>query len=346
MTGRDGGATHIARFRPTDDDEALDLERRCPQGRKLRLSFRRESFQLRSRSFSEWAIWTARDRGRLVGITASAIKPAELFGRRIRAGFAYDLRVDPDYRGQGIARRLMSVAHEWAFERAELGYTYTVADNRAAEHLISDFGADRSGSYEYLIAPACRELPFGDASTISPEAAHQRHLDREGPFDFYTPPDWDRMRTGHVRSWLVGKGPDSASCSAWDNSAILGETIEAVPLSVQTARLASRLPLLRLRSWPHFPRAGEAIRSWYLFDVTAASSAAAWTLARAVAREAMECGVNWLYWIAPDDVSWKEAVLADAPRLASLRVRYLRMLQHRDSPAQVIGKSYVDVRDV
>lgn len=336
----------IAEYSSRDDEEAVALECRCPQGGRLRLSFRRESFRLRSEMYREWQIWTARVAGKLVGVTASAIKNAELSGRSLRAGFAYDLRVDPAWRGSGIARRMMAVAHAWAFERAELGYTYNVAGNDLSAHLISSFGASPAGGYEYLILPAWRELPSAAPSRIPAEEAYERHIVAEGPFDLHTPPDFPLMRAGHVRSWRTAAGRREASCSAWNAAAVLGETLEAAPLEIRVARRLSRAPGLRRLRWPRIPDDGEAIRSWYLYDVTAQSEAAARSLARAVARDALAAGVDWLYWIAPRGASWVPGVLADAPKFASLRLPYVRMLQLRDAPAHQVRTAYVDVRDV
>jgi len=336
----------IAEYSPRDDDEAVALERRCPQGGRLRLSFRRDAFRLRSELYAEWQIWTARIGGRLVGVTASAIKTAALSGEPLRAGFAYDLRVDPAWRGAGIARRLMTVAHEWAFERAELGYTYSVAGNDVAERLISSFGASRAGGYEYLILPAWRELPCAEPDRIPVEDAYERHVAAEGPFDLHTPPDFPLMRAGHVRSWRTAAGRCEASCSAWNAGAILGETLETAPLEIRIARRLSRAPGLQRLRWPRIPDDGEAIRSWYLYDVTAQSAAAARSLARAVARDALAAGVDWLYWIAPSGAAWVPGVLADAPKIASLRLPYVRMLQLRDAPTHRVRRSYVDIRDV
>ncbi len=336
----------IAPYSPEDDAEAIALERLCPQGERLRLSFRRRSFRLRSESFPEWQIWTARVGARLVGTTAAAIKPAELDGRPLRAGFAYDLRVDPACRGSGLARRLMAVAHAWAFERSELGYTYSVAENRVARHLIASFGAAPAGGYEYLVVPTGRGRHAPPARPISAAEAHERHLAVAGPFDFYTPPSFEHAATGYVRSWRTGHGGDEASCSVWDNGAILGETVEALPALLTLARLVGRAPGIRSLPIPHLPAPGERIRSWYLFDVSARSAGGIRSLVDVVSRHARDAGVDWLYWIAPDGSTWTDGVLAGAPGLASLRLRYVRMLQLRDGSTPRLRKAYVDVRDV
>lgn len=346
MNARSRSDVEIAEYSPRDDDEAVELERRCPQGGRLRLMFRRTSFRPRSALYPEWRIWTARIAGRLVGVTACAIKRAELFGRPVHAGFAYDLRVDPAWRGAGIARRLMDVAHAWAFERAELGYTYSVAGNDVAEHLIGSFGATPAGGYEYLIVPTARTWPSPEPVRISAEEAYDRHLAREGPFDLHPQPDFPLMGPGYVRSWLTNAGGRDASCSAWNAAAVLAETLDRAPLEIRIARGLSRLPGLRRLRWPRIPGDGEVIRSWYLYDVTARSPVEARRLARSVTREARAAGIDWLYWIAPDGASWVPGVLADAPKLVSRRLPYLRMLQLRDAPGHGVRTAYVDVRDV
>ena len=97
--------TILGTYAPSDSDEALALDAACAQGGALRLSFRRPTFHARASAYPEHVILTARLDGRLVGTLAVAAKPVDFLGRPARAAFAFDLRVHPEARGRGLARR-------------------------------------------------------------------------------------------------------------------------------------------------------------------------------------------------------------------------------------------------
>jgi GNAT superfamily N-acetyltransferase len=93
------------------------------------------------------ALVTARDEaGRLIGFKLGYRRGRTLF-------YSWLGGVHPDARGHGLARRLMSVQHEWAVSR---GYTQIETRTRAANHVmiianlkggfrITGFEVDRGG---------------------------------------------------------------------------------------------------------------------------------------------------------------------------------------------------------
>ena len=89
-----------------DNEEALALEKTCPQGDALMLRFRRPTFHARSTVYEHSVILCAKEGERLVGIAAGALKQVMLHGRMVRALYGYDLRVHPDWRRYGTARKL------------------------------------------------------------------------------------------------------------------------------------------------------------------------------------------------------------------------------------------------
>lgn len=64
------------------------------------------------------------------------------------------IEVDPDHRGQGLARRLLTTALAWAGERgADKAFAQITPDNAASLALHADFGFGTHHAYRYL-APA------------------------------------------------------------------------------------------------------------------------------------------------------------------------------------------------
>ncbi|MCX5731705.1 MAG: hypothetical protein NTY18_10215, partial [Deltaproteobacteria bacterium] len=245
----------------------------------------------------------------------------------------------------GLGRRLFERAAGWGMERADLAYTYNVAGNQAARALASSLGTEAAG-YAYLVYPAYRRLaserPVFPATLAE---VHAEMLRVEGPFDLYCDPFLEARMGGHVASWICESGPSRAGCSAWSNRGILGEVVEALPLPLALLGGALRAPGLRRLRVPRVPRAGEELRSWYLFDFFSTDAQAARDLLRTVAAEAMERGVDWLHVPLASGDERLGALRADVPRMFSTIVPYRMIVHEPDAAGPPIRRPYLDVRD-
>jgi hypothetical protein len=175
---------------------------------------------------------------------------------------------------------------------------------------------------------------------------HQRLLETAPPFDFYTDPLAGGVVSAHVASWMTDSASPVAGCSAWDNSEILAEVVEAVPAGLRFARGLFESRIFRGRPHPHVPGPGEQLRSWYLFDVFGSEPGTVVELVRFVSARAREAGIDYLYipWVAGDD--WVEAVRADLPRLFSPQIRYLLFSTDKGRAWGELSRVYVDIRDL
>jgi ribosomal protein S18 acetylase RimI-like enzyme len=340
----------IEEYGVPDSEDALALERACPQGSGLRLGFRRTSFHRRAESFAEFRILVARFEGRLVGTQAVAIKDIALAGRRTRGAFLFDLRVHPDFRRRrGIGRHLAREARDWGLARAELAYLYTMAENRAVARIAGALGAAPVGGYAYLVVPTAllkrsrrvvRRAHFVDA-----EGRFRRA--NQG-FDLDTRPSATIPGPGYRGSWLVGRDEeDGAGCSAWDNRDILAEVVEALPRGLSLlGHLQHALPWVRHLGLPPLPRLGEQIRSWYLFDFFAANAGSTFDLLCGVGTDAREANIDYLYVVHATGDACVAAAQRRFPTSLAPIVPYRLLARDRQGPAPPFPRLHVDIRDV
>ncbi|MBI2930094.1 MAG: GNAT family N-acetyltransferase [Planctomycetes bacterium] len=316
-------------------DACVALERACPQGEAFRLSFRRRQFHLRAQCYDEARILVAREGERVVGTVAWAVKDLIIRGEPRRAGFYFDLRVHPDFRGRGIAKRLGEEAV--AAGQVTMRYGYCVEDNRVSRHIVALHGGAPVGGYRYLIWPIYRPRPVrGVPSEALPRDVHVAQVEANGPFDFYCDPTRGGRLTGHVLS-LLG---DGAGCSVWSNAELLQEVVERIPFRYRVAR-----PLARLWPFatPHIPRSGELVRSWYVYDFFARDAERARDLMRHVNNLALDRMIQYCSVVAPGRPDWFEALRSDTPSWCSPVIPYVLLVTGVEGRLE---RPYVDIRDL
>ena len=276
-------------FNIDDEPAALALEARCIQGNRPALRFARPSFAARSSLYERSAILVAETpEGKLVGITAWAAKAARLHGDPFATAVHYDLRVDPEARGRGVAQALMGAALEEADSHADSHYSLAAGQNVPVSRAIARFGRPHAvWPLEYLCFPVARfgigRLPqASDAHTVR-RMCLERH-----PADvvFKREPG---ASAGHVSSIAT---PSGAACaSIWNGEPFLAEQIVRLPWAWHAAGLAARtIPLI-----PPIPLRGEVIRSWFLYDLVVPDAREARLLLRGAMAAARQAGRTMLY---------------------------------------------------
>lgn len=340
-------ALDIRPYTAADDAQARELERRMVQGDGFVRSFRRTTFASRAQTFDEHEILVACDGSELVGLVAVGLKDVQVHGAWERAAFYFDLRVHPDHRRKGVAQQLNQAIASLTRDRASLRYSYVMDDAGAAQAMAGLYGVEPIGAYQYLVASTALDAPVG--ATVRPATlaeVHQSNLRARPPFDFYSDPQVGGRLDGHVGSWLVEDDDDLAGCSAWDNHTVVSEVVEGLPGGMAAlSRLAHWGPLARLRL-PSFPQAGEALRSWYLFDVHATTQSLARSLLRHALTEARMAGIDCCSFILESGDPLLDVFRAELPSYFAPEIRYHLYARRDAGVLPPVGHLYVDIRDI
>lgn len=340
------GEFSIRDYTPSDDQAALRLERRCPQGTGLQLSFHRQSFHKRSEMYGSYEILVGLVDEKLVAVVAGAVKEVLMNGKKIRAGYFYDLRVDPDYRSSKmkIARKMCAHIVEKISLNADLIYCMVAASNRRALNVIKRYyEAQVIIPFKFLVHPVYRKRKTrGFAEPVDFSEAHEGFLGYYPGRNFYCSPQRTRL-SGYVGSYRLESAEGEAGCSVWTNREILGERIESVPKKYERIRNLCRIvsPIMKT---PHIPEKGEFLDSWYVFDFYASTPSSARDLFIHINNIALQHQKTYIYLPIQENDTFFPSLEKTCWRF-SPAVDYFLLANGDELPSRDV-KIYIDIRDL
>jgi ribosomal protein S18 acetylase RimI-like enzyme len=336
----------IRDYIPSDNQAVLRLEKRCPQGKELQISFHRQSFHKRSEMYSDYAILVGLYEGKLVSVVAGAVKEILINGKRIRAGYFYDLRVDPDYRSlrMKIAKKMCKQIAKRISLKADLVYCMIAARNLRALHLIRRYyEAKVIIPFKFLVNPVYKKRRAkGLIKVVDFGEAHERFLRCNLNRNFYCSPNVMGL-LGYVRSYRLESFSGEAGCSIWSNKEILGERIESVPKKYETIRSVLKVAS-SLMNTPHIPEKGESLDSWHLFDFYASTPASARELFLQINNAALQHNKTYIYLPLQESEDYF-SVLKKCCWKFSPVIDYFVLANGKELP-QKNSKIYIDIRDL
>ncbi len=340
------GEFFIRDFVPSDNQDVIRLEERCPQGHELQLSFHRQCFQKRSEMYSDYAVLVGLYEGKLVSVVAGAVKEILINGKKTRAGYFYDLRVDPDYRSLRlkIAKKMCSQIVNKISSNTDLVYCMIAARNLRALHLIKRYyEAKVVVPFKFLVNPVYKKRHTGGAiKVVGFGEAHDRFLRHNPDRDFYCFPSLMRL-FGYVRSYRLESSSGEAGCSVWSNKEILGERIENIPKKYETIRrvLKAVSPFIKT---PHIPEKGEVLDSWHLFDFYASSPSSARELFLQINNAALQHEKSYIYLPLQESENFFPVLKKCCWKFSPV-VDYFVLANGKELP-QTNAKIYIDIRDL
>jgi GNAT superfamily N-acetyltransferase len=332
----------ITHYSFEDNEAALQLEEQCVQGEKLILKFSRPSFHARSEVYDKYKILCGRVNDKLIGIIAGAEKSVFLHGEMIRAVYIYDLRVHPDYRKYGTAKKLTNALIEDIGRKADCIYTLMAGENKRALALARLMIRVKTIiPLTYAIIPVYKRLKETETIyTASASEIHKTYLTINNSLQF-VPEFAEKRLLGYIRSISFGK-EKNYGCSIWTNENLLEERIVGVPYKFHIIRAFTNAlrPFINL---PNIPKQNEVIKSWFLFDFCAINKKSVQGILTAVNNIAFDHNKHFLYILLRSD-----DVMLTFIRNAGFRtftVPYFFLAKGTTLPSAT-EKIYIDVRDL
>jgi len=283
---------------------------------------------------------------KLVSVVAGAVKDILINGKIVRAGYFYDLRVDPLFRSSAmnIAKKMCSHITERISSKADLVYCLVAAHNPRALRLINRY--HKAGviiPFKYVVNPVYKKRKTGGLiKDLSFQENHERFLSHNRDRDFYCTPELGRMR-GYVASYRLETSSGEAGCSVWSNKEILGERIERIPKKYRMFQRALKAASPFVKT-PQIPVKGETLDSWHLFDFYASTPGSARELFLHLNNTALEQKKKYVYLPVQENEDFFP-ILKKCCWKFSPDINYFILVDGKELP-QKNAKIYIDIRDL
>eukprot|EP00928_Gymnodinium_smaydae_P039530 TRINITY_DN26989_c0_g2_i1.p1 TRINITY_DN26989_c0_g2~~TRINITY_DN26989_c0_g2_i1.p1 ORF type:complete len:423 (-),score=52.91 TRINITY_DN26989_c0_g2_i1:2-1270(-) len=239
-------------YTAADDEPCKALEMRAMQGTRfpalqkvmglvVRAGFEHlVTFDAKARQYEDCIIRVVEDRankGRVVGVCCAALKTARMHSEMCKVAYIFDLRVDEDYQGHGIGKKLSIQIEEACQARgAKFLYLTVNSDNTKAKSLYAKRGfvhaSYRSPSMS-LLASLEQEDQSIAIERVSPKKAIEMTAEAHRSAD---------LTLHHLSAlfesplyegtFLARQGNSFACVSAWNGSFLTGFKIERLFLPI------------------------------------------------------------------------------------------------------------------
>ena len=266
---------------PNDNAQLIDLERSAPQGTRIKLVSERTDYFVRARRFVDPVLKIAVDEKTqdILGIMGVGPVKVSLGGATATGGLIFDWR--SNIRGKnGLPRHIyrlwQAVEQEVAARKLDFLFGYVKEDNLRSLGILMRSGAQIVEEREFLTLPVhrafCRNI---DSYPVLVEPCIDVGQDGqtvrsacEGR-DLLPLADDSGLLQALTDTYLQAKVVlGDSSLKIWDSSADYTQKIMHMPLLYHLARpvFAAVSPIFP-KLLPRIPQLGEAVHSWYLYDL-------------------------------------------------------------------------------
>lgn len=332
----------IEPFTDNDNESALTLESQSRQGKSLVLKYRRPTFHARSKAYHNYKIFCAKQGNSLVGIIAWAEKYVQLHSKTVRTAYLYDLRVHPEYRNQGIAKKLVDTVRKDIGHAADCNYTWVTGQNNVTLNLAQNiFNMNFVMPFTYFVIPVYKKLKLIETYvTITASDAHENYVANNQGIEFIPEFD-DNKLLGYVTSTGEAKTKNSG-CSIWTNENLLAEQVVSIPYHYRIMK-SLIAPFRLFAKLPYIPKPNDILRSWFLFDFFAKDENSLQSLLTAIKNIAFDHNRHYIYILLQNN----DVLLNYIKRLKHhlYIFPYFFLASGHSLPAQT-DKIYIDIRDL
>jgi len=337
-------------YRDEDEPHLRELNNRTPIVGTFTFVNEKDHFLDRANKYTNHHVLVAEAGGKRIGVFTGTIKSVKTEEGLMKAAYLFDLRVDPDYRGRGVAMKLMFEMGDIMALKEEVDLLYVLKEkkNLATTNMFDTFGSDAyvlSPCY-YCLFPLYRKEKIADDTLVKFKhgVMHQKMKQLHENDNFYTDIDPIFNSKCYSGSYHLASDPETYF-SIWDESAIRRERVVHVPLKF---RLLDKLFALisPVKKLPRIPKENQLYKTWYVFGIESSDPERKLpTLLKLLNNMALENGQNLViipFLANPNDLTLK-IIKKKAFSTMKLNIAYLKVNSMSFDP----GKNYwFDIRDI
>jgi N-acetylglutamate synthase-like GNAT family acetyltransferase len=260
-----------------------DIQTRCTAGNTLKIvTVNEPDYFSRTGAYKECRVFVACENQRILGSVACAILKTTVGGQPVKAGYIFQAFVEPQFRGQGIVRKLYEHCEQFLLsQHVPIGFGLIMQDNQANRRAAGRTGYDacKGPRIEYLLT--YRKMPVESA----PKRIRAMTVDDAGAvcdllngmwndYDLYEPMTVEKLLSD-VRTIpefgldnilvVEAKGKVVACATYWDWSKITKITVKS--WNTRLKLTAAALALARVfRKAPVLARPGNILKQWCLIN--------------------------------------------------------------------------------
>lgn len=316
----------IATATAEDNQELIDLQARCPQGRGLVTSLiNTPDFFVRAAAWSRHAIFKATHQGRIIASASCGAVQANINQEPAMVGYQFEAFVDPAQRRRGAARALLERMDQYHREnQASMAYAMVMQGNRYSLGLVAAQGFVVHRDITMNVILVHRKMEERNPEAIRPagsddlaDLAELQNRTWQG-FDFHQPMSPEGLaafleRTpGHSleqEQVLQTEHGPAACAGVWDWGSITKVRVVSTTWPMKLKGLL--LDMLKwLRPVPRMAKPGQELKQWCLTSLGFKSPEDLAALLARINNLALAQGVDTVFLMA-QDAPWVAEALGE-----------------------------------
>jgi len=289
-------------IQPQDNDDLIELSRLTPMEGTIKVYIDRapqyvnfynlhgihgEKLDPEERPKTKRDIWNtlvAEKEGKVVGVMGSAGKTVLFDGQPIRMGYLMDARVHPDYRRQGIVKKIgFTFADKYGFYPLDIIVAYIMRGNKRASKGFQEGGGqtfvgNRAGTFHLYQVSMYRPYFGCDGLNVERATENDKGEIVQLLADFYAgynfAPVWNEENFDRQMSVSLGYGFDNirvvrdndkivALLGLWDQTPVRQVVVLKNTLIIRLGLAVAKFLRLFFKA-PHPPQEGKPMRSLYI----------------------------------------------------------------------------------
>ena len=269
---------HIREATHGDNQQLIELQRKCPMGSDLLLQLDGSpDFFNRSRGYKDWTILVAEENQQIIGSAGVAVQEKTIDDSLYQGVYEYGFMVDPEQRRRGIASKLQESIEKTAQEiGADFLYLNITDDNVASHSFFTRHGFKPVRQCSPLMFMAykkhetdhykIRPMKEGDIPVVV-NLLNEYYRD----LDLYTPytnesfiEHFNRLPFYSMKDiYLFEHDTVKAVAGYWDYTKVMRFTIQGYNTRWKIMSAVAKV-LGMITAMPKVPKIGEPMTNWYL----------------------------------------------------------------------------------